>query len=554
MLSELNIRNIAVIRSADLRFAPGFNVLTGETGAGKSILIGAIGAVLGLRTPKELIRTGEDQASVSALFTGLSPAARENLAMLGVEGGEEIQLSRTITPDSTTCRINGQAVTAAQMRRVGALLINIHGQMDNQLLAFSETHRQFVDSYGGLQDELRAYAALFDVYRALEERLRALTTGSRERERRLDLLRYQTGEIAAAALCAGEEETLQARRRVIRGAEQLTKWLAETRSMLSGTDEADGADALLQRAAAELSRAGEMMPELSALSQKLESFSYEVQDAAEQVRDALVALEFDPRELDAIEERLDLIGRLRKKYGATVEEILAYYEAAAAELAELENADFSAEELIGRRDEALRQATDAAAALTVRRRGAGEAFSARVREQLADLDMPNATFSVQFTPAALTETGADTVEFLLSVNPGEAPKALSKIASGGEMSRIMLAIKNVISGIDDIGTLIFDEVDAGISGRAAQKVGAKLRAAARDRQILCVTHLAQVAAFADRHLLIEKRVQDGRTYTDVEPLDREARVRELARIMSGETVTQTALQSAAELLDFSCGG
>ncbi len=554
MLSEISIRNIALIRSAEFSFAPGFNVLTGETGAGKSILIGAIGAVLGFRTSKALIRTGEEQAAVSALFREVSPGARSRLAELGIECDGELLLSRTITADSSVCRVNGQTVTAAMLRQAGALLMNIHGQTDTQMLSDTDHHREFVDAFGGLAPERESYLALFERLRGLQRRLSRLETDSRERERRLDLLRYQNEEISAAALNAGEEEELQARRRVIRGAEQLTEWLTASRVLLAGDDDADGAETLLTRAAADLGRAGEMLPGFEELSRRLEGFAYEVQDAAEQVRDALDTLEFDPRELDRIEERLDLIGRLKRKYGATVEEVLAYGEAVAKELEELENADVTADALREEVEAALRDAQEAAGRLTQRRLAAAKEFSGRVQKELEDLDMGLVSFTVERAETPLSETGADELAFMLSVNPGEEPRRLSEIASGGERSRIMLAIKNVISGVDDLGTLIFDEIDAGISGKAAQKVGAKLRLAARERQILCVTHLAQVAAFADHHLLIEKSESGGRTYTHVTPLDTEARIRELARIMSGELLTDTALQNAAELYEYSQKG
>ncbi len=554
MLSEISIRNIALIRSAEFSFAPGFNVLTGETGAGKSILIGAIGAVLGFRTSKALIRTGEEQAAVSALFREVSPGARSRLAELGIECDGELLLSRTITADSSVCRVNGQTVTAAMLRQAGALLMNIHGQTDTQMLSDTDHHREFVDAFGGLAPERESYLALFERLRGLQRRLSRLETDSRERERRLDLLRYQNEEISAAALNAGEEEELQARRRVIRGAEQLTEWLTASRVLLAGDDDADGAETLLTRAAADLGRAGEMLPGFEELSRRLEGFAYEVQDAAEQVRDALDTLEFDPRELDRIEERLDLIGRLKRKYGATVEEVLAYGEAVAKELEELENADVTADALRQEVEAALMEAKEAAARLTQRRLAAAKEFSGRVQKELEDLDMGLVSFTVERAETPLSETGADELAFMLSVNPGEEPRRLSEIASGGERSRIMLAIKNVISGVDDLGTLIFDEIDAGISGKAAQKVGAKLRLAARERQILCVTHLAQVAAFADHHLLIEKSESGGRTYTHVTPLDTEARIRELARIMSGELLTDTALQNAAELYEYSQKG
>ena len=553
MLSELNIRNIAVISRADIVFQSGFNVFTGETGAGKSILIGAIGAVLGFRTPKELIRTGEAKASVSALFTRISPAVCEKISALGVECGGELSLSREITADSTVCRVNGQAITAAMLRQIGSLLMNIHGQMDNQMLSSPDFHRQFVDSFGGLEGLRENYSVCFSAFCEAEKRLRSVETDARERERRLDLLRYQTGEIEECRFLSGEEEELCARRSVIRNAERLTELLSCCRLLLSGGDEGDGAVEMTEEAAQNLTRAGELMESLQPLAQRLETLSYDMQDAAEELRDRFEELEFDPRELDEIEERIDLIHRMEKKYGGTIDEILLYDDQACQEVERIESADLSADELRARRDAAREDAQNAAAALTAARLEASSRFADAVRKELADLDMPQVIFEVCICEAPLGESGADEVEFLLSVNPGETPKPLAKIASGGEMSRIMLAIKNVISGVDDLGTLIFDEVDTGVSGRAAQKVGAKLRSAAKDRQILCVTHLAQVAAYADFHLLIEKRVEAERTFTSVTPLSRDGRIHELARIMSGETVTAAALESAGQLLAFSQG-
>ena len=551
MLSELNIRNIAVIQAADLTFGTGFNAFTGETGAGKSILIGAIGAVLGYRTPKELIRTGETKATVSALFTDIPAHVCTALGELGIECDGEMQVQRTITPDSTVCRVNGQAVTTAQLRRAGALLMNIHGQTDNQMLANSDCHRDFVDAFGTLAAEREAYSALYARYRGLESRLSSLQTDARERERKIDLLRYQTDEIVAANLQSGEEEELHSRRDIIRNAERLGELLESCRAFLSGTDDSEGAVSLLEQAGTALSRAGEFMPDLAALSERVSGFSYELEDAAQEVRSALDALEFDPGELDEIEERIDTVNRLKKKYGGSIDEILAFYDKALSELEALENADVSAEELTHERDAARDEAAKAAAALTEHRAAAGREFAVRVREELLNLDMPHVVFEVARREIPLCESGADELEFMLSVNPGEEPKPLSKIASGGEMSRIMLAIKNVISATDDLGTLIFDEIDTGVSGRAAQKIGAALRRAAAGRQILCVTHLAQVAAYADCHMLIEKQVEDGRTYTRIRTLDRDARIAELARIMSGENITPAALESARELLDFS---
>jgi DNA repair protein RecN (Recombination protein N) len=551
MLSELNIRNIAVISQADITFQKGFNVFTGETGAGKSILIGAIGAVLGFRTPKELIRTGETKASVSALFRSIEPSVCEKLALCGVTCDGELVISREITPDSTTCRINGQAVTTAMLRSVGALLMNIHGQMDNQMLSSPDYHRQFVDSFGELDGAREKYAAEYAALCALEGRLRSFEADARERERRIDLLRYQTQEIEACHLQSGEEQELHTRRDIIRNAGHLTELLSRCREALSGGDESEGTVSILEETAQNLSQAAKVMGDLEPFAQSVESFAYELEDISQEIRARLDDLEFDPREQDEIEERIDVINRLKKKYGDSVEEILTYCDNAVQELSELESTGLSSEKLRKQCSEARAHAESTAASLTEKRKEAAARFSAAVRNELKDLDMPHVVFEVSITPTELSSSGADAVEFLLSVNPGEAPKALAKIASGGEMSRIMLAIKNVISAVDDLGTLIFDEVDTGISGRAAQKVGAKLLAASRGRQILCVTHLAQVAAFADHHLLIEKEVRGGHTFTEVHPLDRTARVRELARIMSGETITAAALESAEQLLDFS---
>lgn len=553
MLSELNIRNLAVISSADVTFGSGFNVFTGETGAGKSILIGAIGAILGFRTSKELIRTGETKASVSALFTSVSPAVCEKLSALGIACDGELSVSRDINADSTVCRINGQAVTTAMLRQVGALLMNIHGQMDNQMLSSSDFHRNFLDSFGQLDARRESYAALFERYRALCEKQRLFEKNSREREQRMDLLRYQIAEIDESRLTPGEEEELHARRTVIRNATRLTEWLAGCRALLSGSDESEGAVAMIQQAAQNLHQAGELMEPLLALAEKAEGFSYELEDISETLRDRLDELDFDPGELDTIEERIDLINQLKKKYGDSIDEILAYGETAKNELSELESADLSADELAQKCAAAEQKAKEAAAELTAARKETSVGFAKAVKAELTGLDMPHVVFEVCITEIPLSPSGADEVEFLLSVNPGESAKPLAKIASGGEMSRIMLAIKNVISAVDDLGTLIFDEVDTGVSGRAAQKVGAKLKSAAQGRQILCVTHLAQVAAFADRHLLIEKSVRDGHTFTSVTPLEGEGRVRELARIMSGESITDAALESARQLLAFSSG-
>lgn len=556
MLSELTIQNIAVIQQAAIRFGRGFNVFTGETGAGKSILLGAIGAVLGERVSRDLIRTGENKAAVSALFTGLSEAAAEAVRALdfGIEFDDELLLQRNITADGNSCRINGQAATVAMLRSVGAALITTHGQQDSQMLSSPDNHRRFVDAFGGLAPLLADYRTSYDGFVALQRRLDAAVTDEAARERRIELLRYQIDEIEACDLSESEEEELTGRRHVIRNAAALTESLSRCRENLCGNDEVGGALALLDDTARGLEEAGRHMPDLSAMGQTVEGFRYELDDIAERLRGELEGLCYDPRELDDIEERLDTIGRLKRKYGDGVAAILHYCDRARAELEEMEYSDETRQRLLRERDAALADTERRAKALSMARADSARRLIEAVTAELTALDMPSVRLDISLAPKRMGETGADAVEFLLSVNPGETPRPLAKIASGGEMSRIMLAIKSVISGRDDIDTLIFDEVDAGVSGRAAQKVGAKLRAVSRERQVICVTHLAQVAAFADEHLLIEKMVLDGRTFTEVMPLDRGGRVRELARITSGEPVTELALRSAEELLKLSQKG
>lgn len=549
MLSQLSITNIAVIQKADIEFKKGFNVFTGETGAGKSILIGAIGAVLGARTSKDLIRTGENKASVSALFTGLSDSVCKKLNELGVEAEGELLIERDITADSTTCRVNGRLSTVAMLKSIGSLLIHIHGQQDSQLLSAPETHLGFVDSFGeldGLVSEYReSYDKLCEIKRALSE----IETDEAAKARKIDLLQYQIDEIDAAGLTDGEEEELLSRRKLIRNSEHLSELLFGCKTMLVGGDEQQGAVSLIMEAAHSLEEAAKYIGELSEAAQSASGFGYELEDISEQIRHQLDLLEFDPNELNDIEERLDLINRLKRKYGGSVAEIIAFGEKAREQLDEINFSEQRMEKLKAELDSARQAAEQLANKLTEARKAAAERFISEVKAQLRDLDMPAAEMDIEFRSRPLCENGADEAEFLLSVNPGEALKPLCKIASGGEMSRIMLGIKNVLSDREDISTLIFDEVDTGISGRAAQKVGAKLSQAAKSRQVICVTHLAQVAAFGSRHLLIEKQVREGRTFTEITPLDNEGRARELARIMNGEPITELALQNARELLN-----
>ena len=550
MLAQLYIRNIAVVKEALIEFGDRLNVFTGETGAGKSILIGAIGAVLGGRTSKDLIRTGETKAVVSALFRNLSVPARKALSELGYEcgEGEELPISREIGAEHNTCRINGQPATVALLRAAGQHLINVHGQQDNQMLFSADAHRNFVDSFAGLGPEVEAYRAEYREMAALSVKLESITMDEAEKARKIDLLSFQVNEIDEANLRPGEEEELDERRRVIRNAERIASSLLEAKSLLAGDDDRPGAIDALEQASGELSEASRYLAAFSAPAQALEGYRYELDELVEQIRDALGSLEYDPRELEEIEERLDLIYRLKRKYGADIPAILAFRERTAAELREITLSDEQAAELrkalAGSRDKVLTLSR----ALSKKRAKAGEALSRAVEAELSALDMPSVRLEVALTAREPGPHGAEDVAFLISANPGEPAKPLSKIASGGEMSRVMLAIKSVVSGKDDIDTLIFDEIDTGVSGRAAQKIGAKLRKVAESRQVICVTHLAPVAAFAGRHLLISKEVEDGRTYTTVQTLSREERIRELARITGGENITELALKSSEEML------
>lgn len=551
MLLQLSIQNIAVIQSAQINFTDGLNVFTGETGAGKSILIGAIGAVLGSRTSKELIRTGEKKALVSALFGSISPTVQKALADAGFFAeDDELLIEREITAESNVCRINGKLATVSILREIGERLIHTHGQQDSQLLAQQETHLGFVDDFGQLDKIKLSYREKYDKLCAIEKKLSSIVTDENEKARKIDLLRYEIDEIDSAMLIEGEQEQLLAKRKRMRNAEHIIELLYECRRSLLGDDDGqEGAVSLLSVASNALSQAGSYYEDLAALAEKAEGFGYELEDIASTLRDKLEELEFDPRELDSIEERLDLINRLQKKYGGSIEEILAYCEKARRQLEEIEFSDELVKKLSAEKKKVLSEVKEAATSLTNARIEAAQRLSQAIASELKELDMPAVQIEVQMKEKPFSENGSDEAQFMLSVNPGESLKPLSKIASGGEMSRIMLGIKNVLSDKQDIATLIFDEIDTGISGRAALKVGAKLQSAAKSRQVICVTHLAQVAAFGEHHLLIEKEVRENRTFTNVKLLDEKGRAQEIARIMNGEPITELAVQNAAELLE-----
>ncbi len=549
MLSLLHIENIAVIERADISFDNGFNILTGETGAGKSIVIDAISAILGERAYRDMIRTGAAKASVRAVFTDVPQLSwfEEN----GVEHDPETIIQREIYLDGkNVCRVNGTLVTVSILRKLGIQLINIHGQHDSASLFDENNHLQFLDDFAANEALRQTYADAYEKVSQLRREIDRMTMDEGEKLRRMETLRYQIEEISKAELEAGEDEALEERRKLLQNAEKLSSGMDAAVECLYGGDETDGAASLLAEAERELSRLSRYTESFSELHERVADLMYQVQDVAEAVKDARDDLSYSADELDRIESRLDVIHRLRRKYGATCADILEYLENAKQELDDIEFADDHLERLKGKLQKAEKVAWDAALALRQNRKTAAKALAERILSELAQLDMPRVQFSCEFTELELASNGADAVAFYMSANAGEALKPMSKVASGGELARIMLAMKNVLAEQDRVATLIFDEVDTGVSGRAAQKVAQKLRSVARTKQVLCVTHLPQLAALATTHLLIAKSERDGRTYTSVEPLDLEGRKRELARIIGGATITETTLKSAEEMLRF----
>ena len=548
MLSLLHIENIAVIECADITFDAGFNILTGETGAGKSIVIDAISAILGERAYRDMIRTGTNKASVRAVFTDVPefPWFADN----GVEYDSETIIQREVYLDGkNVCRVNGTLVTVSILRKLGIQLINIHGQHDSASLFDENNHLQFLDAFSENQALIDSYVEKYSQVSQLRKEIERLHMDESEKLRRMETLRYQINEISKANLQAGEDEALEQRRKVLQNAEKLSDGIHTAVDCLYGGDDTDGASALLTEAERELARLVRYTDAYNELHDKVADLMYQVQDVAEELRYARDDLSYSADELEQIESRLDVIHRLRRKYGTTCEDILNYLDAALKELDEIEFADDHVERLKLKCQKAEKQAWDAAITLREHRKHAAEVLSGRILTELAQLDMPKVQFSCNFTETELTPIGADTVAFYMSANAGEALKPMSKVASGGELARIMLAMKNVLAEQDQVATLIFDEVDTGVSGRAAQKVAEKLRSVAKTKQVLCVTHLPQLAALANTHLLIAKQERQGRTYTSVTPLDLEGRKRELARIIGGTNITETTLKSAEEMLN-----
>lgn len=548
MLELLHIENIAIIEAADIEFAPGFNALTGETGAGKSIVIDSLSAVLGQRTSRELIRTGADKAFVSAAFSGTVPELTETLG-IQPEADGTLLLQREIQTDGkNVCRVNGRPVTVGQLRALGAQLLNIHGQHDGQQLLDEEQHIVYLDSFGRVESLVITYAEKYKHFTDIRRQIGALQMDEAEKARRVDTLQYQIEELRRAKLTPGEEEELTARRGMLRNAEKFLGAVAGADYALNGDDSGGGALSALRQAQDALSGVRHLDDAFGQLYERLGEAYSEVYDIAATVEDKRGELDVSPGELDRVESRMDLLYRLKKKYGATVEDMLDYQARCEAELAQIEDAGDTLARLEQALSKAEKEARQAAQALSDARKAAADRLTAQILTELQQLDMGKIRFAVDFAEKPLDSDGMDTVRFLMSANVGEELRPIHKIASGGELARIMLAMKNVLSEQDHVGTMVFDEVDTGVSGRAAQKVAEKMARISRRKQVLCVTHLPQLAAMADTHFSVEKGERGGRTYTEVRRLDREQRRRELARLTGGSHVSQTMLDGAEELL------
>ncbi len=548
MLQTLYIENIAVIEKSAIDFSSGLNVLTGETGAGKSIIIDAINAIMGQRTSRDIIRTGASSAFVSAQFDNVNAAVRRKLEEFGFESDEdELLLQRTLSASGkSTCKINGRPATAAMLREIAAGLINIHGQHESYELFSPETHIDYIDRYGRLIPALEDYKEKYKRYLILQKKLNEANSDESSRLSEIDLLSFQSKELFDADIQIGEEEALDSERSALMNFEKLSSLLNRAHMLLSGEDNS-GCE-LVDMAANAMQNAANYSADYEEISNTLTDVYYNLRDCAELVSDALDNLESDPERLEEIEERLDLINRLTRKYNCTADELPALAEQMQSRLEELLNYDRNRDELIAACKAAREEAEQSALALSNNRRKTAAEFAEKVKAEMSFLNMPNVELVPYFKESALSPKGMDKMELLISANPGETPRPVAKIASGGELSRMMLAIKTVLAGTDTVDTLIFDEVDTGISGSAAEKVGLKLREVSSECQVLCVTHQAQIAALADHHYLIKKQVEQGRTFTEVQPLDYDGRVNELARIIGGVNITDAARSHAEDML------
>lgn len=554
MLSLLHIENIALIDFADISFGPGLNVLSGETGAGKSIVLDSISALMGERTSRDLIRTGEKAARVTGVFCDLPalPWFEEN-GIAPDENGE-LLVQRQISADGKNiCRVGGQPCTVAQLRVLGRQLINIHGQHDGQQLLDESSHLRYLDSFGALDEPLTRYQECYQALTALRKKLTELDMDEGEKSRRIDTLQFQIKELTRAELTVGEEEALLERRNLLRNSGKLTDAVERSYLAFSGDEEMEGALSLLRDAQHAMENVAGLSEEVGTLAERVAQLSFQAEDLGEQVRDLRDRFDSAPEELDQVEGRLDLLYRLKKKYGGSVEEMLAYLERCQEELESIEMSDDLRQKLEKEERVLYTQALEQAKLLSAARKTAAERMRGRIEQELSELDMPKVRFQAEFQPPPkedhLESSGMDTVQFLMSANVGEELKPIQKVASGGELSRIMLALKNVLTENDSVTTLIFDEVDAGVSGRAAQRVAEKMAQLGGKRQLLCVTHLAQIAAMANAHFSVDKAEREGRTYTQVALLSDEGRVEELARLTGGAHISEAIRGGARELLD-----
>lgn len=548
MLKTLDIENIAVIEKTTVDFTSGLNVLTGETGAGKSIVVDSINAILGERTSKELVRHGAENAFVSAYFEDIAQNVTDKLTELGFDTEEDnsLLISRKISAGGkSSCKINGKSATASMLKEIGGMLVNIHGQHDSQALLNPDFQYKYIDMLSKDSSALENYKSSFKELISVRRRLKSLTTDETEKERQLELLDYQIKELEDADIKIGEREELSKRKSLINKSEAITAALNNALLAVNGDDEINGIKSLTDSSYNSLST----FPEAKEICDIFDNINDKLEYVKDKIDELMSQVEFDPSELEAIEERLDLLYRFSNKYGATEEEMLSYLENAREKRNSIVYSDEELERLSTLYDELFDKTVELAQRLSDERRKTALSFAEQVKAELEFLDMPKLQFVVDFKKGNLSSTGFDKIEFLISTNPGEPPKPLSKIASGGELSRIMLAIKNILSYNDTIGTLIFDEIDTGVSGRASEKIGLKLRSVSKNTQVICVTHSAQIASNADRHFLIQKRFEGERTYTKVEPLDFESRKKELARIMGGIEITDTLLKSAEEMLN-----
>ncbi len=552
MLSELYIKNLAIIEEASIPFSDHFNVFTGETGAGKSILINGINAVLGQRITKDIVRAGCDKAVISALFTRLSDNVCQRLDELGVSHEDgQLTLTREINSDGgSIARVNSRASTVSVLREIGECLVNIHGQHDNQILMNPEKHLSILDSYGGLEKQTEEYHESFKQLQEISRKLKKLTLERKEKAEREEMLREKIEEIGSLSIEENEDEALEAEYKIAQSSEDICAALNEAHSYLDGVDDSDvpGAMELVSDACVDLSAFSDAVPSLKVLSDRLENVRAELEDIISEISSELDKIDIDAERYAYLTDRLNELNRIKKKYGPELSDVLECYNKASEEISDFDMSSDEIEQTAQHREKLLADVSEKAKALSAARAEAAERFSSQVEEELKFLDMPNVKICAAMEKGKLTVVGMDTVEFMISTNAGEGMKPMSKIASGGELSRIMLALKNVIAEKDNIHTLIFDEIDTGVSGRAAQKIGIKLKQVSHNQQVLCVTHLSQMAVMADNHLLIEKKTKDGRTFTSVHKLDFEERKREIARIMVGENITDTALKNAEELL------